>query len=200
MSRHPLSASSGISLKSRAFALLARRDYSREELSHKLMGAVRRDAARQKNAAKNSSSQWADEADADEALNAEESAAALTAAITALLDELERDNWLSNQRFAQNFSRRRGAGRGTALVMHELRQHKLDEADVQTVREQLQASEAQRAREIWERKFGQPPTDAKAWAKQARFMMSRGFSASTFKQVLAEFKDCPDLPELPEFD
>jgi len=203
MNRHPSPVSSGISLKSLAFALLARRDYSREELSHKLMSAARRDAARQKNAAQNASGQWADEADADELPDTEQTAAALAASITALLDELERDNWLSNQRFAQNFSRRRGAGRGTALVLNELRQHKLDEADVQTVREQLQASEAQRAREIWERKFGQPPTDAKTWAKQARFMMSRGFSASTFKQVLAQFKDrsgLPDLPDLPEFD
>jgi len=195
MNRHPSSTSpltTSISLKSRAFALLARRDYSREELSRKLMGAVRRDAARQKNG----SAEWADEVGADEPLDLDTEQTAAT--ITALLDELERDNWLSNQRFAQNFSRRRGTGRGTALVLHELRQHKLIEADVQTVREQLQATEPQRAREIWERKFGQPPTDAKAWAKQARFMMSRGFSASTFRQVLAEFEDGPDQPELPE--
>jgi len=121
------------------------------------------------------------------------------AGIAALLDELERGNWLSNQRFAQSFSRRRGCGRGTALVMQELRQHKLDEDAVQTVREHLQETELQRARQAWEKKFGQSPADGKAWARQARFMLSRGFSASTFKQVLAALGedggDCADASD-----
>lgn len=105
--------------------------------------------------------------------------------LEALLDELERENWLSNQRFAQGMAHRRGAGRGTALVMQELRQHGLDAADLETVRDQLRVTEFQRAKDAWQKKFGQPPEDAKAHAKQARFMASRGFSNETFRRVLA---------------
>lgn len=112
--------------------------------------------------------------------------------LDGLLDELERENWLSNQRFAQGMAHRRGTGRGTALVMQELRQHGLDAADLESVREQLRGTELQRAREAWQKKFGHAPEDAKAHAKQARFMASRGFSNETFRRVLAEHEDDTD--------
>lgn len=109
-------------------------------------------------------------------------------ALESLLDELERENWLSNQRFAQGMAHRRGAGRGTALVMQELRQHGLASADLEAVRDQLRDTELQRAREAWQKKFGSAPEDAKAHAKQARFMAARGFSNETFRHVLAEHR------------
>jgi len=188
--------SSALSLKAQALALLARRDYSREELARKLSAHACRVQTRASHPTAGKTDEYPDEGSAEDASQIAEHT---TAEITALLDELERENWLSNSRFAQSFSRRRGNGRGTALVLHDLRQHKLDETDMQAVREQLQATEVQRARQAWEKKFGQAPANAKDWARQARFMMSRGFSASTFKQVLAEFKDSPDY-SAPEMD
>ena len=49
-----------------------------------------------------------------------------------------------------------------------------------------------RAREAWQKKFGHAPEDAKAHAKQARFMASRGFSNETFRRVLAEHREGGD--------
>ncbi|MCB5363345.1 recombination regulator RecX [Pusillimonas sp. CC-YST705] len=106
--------------------------------------------------------------------------------LQALLDELERENWLSNQRFAQGMAHRRGVGRGTALVMQELRQHGLEAADLEVIRDQLRDTEFERAQEAWQKKFAQAPEDAKSYAKQARFMASRGFSNETFRRVLSE--------------
>jgi len=103
-----------------------------------------------------------------------------------VLDALERDNWLSNQRFAQNLAQRRGAQKGSALVLQELRQHGLSDDQLSSIRHDLQATELQRATEVWKKKFGSAPADAKEYARQFRFLASRGFSSSCLKQILGE--------------
>ena len=49
----------------------------------------------------------------------------------------------------------------------------------------LRDTEAQRAREVWRRKFGVLPADAAQRAKQARFLLARGFSGDIVRRVLA---------------
>lgn len=106
--------------------------------------------------------------------------------LTQLLDELERDNWLSNERFAQNLARRRALKKGSALVLQELRQHGLSDDQLSSIRSDLQDTELQRATDVWKKKFGSAPTDAKAYARQFRFLASRGFSSSCLKKILGE--------------
>jgi regulatory protein len=48
----------------------------------------------------------------------------------------------------------------------------------------LRPSELQRAREIWQRRFEQPPADAAERAKQARFLAARGFDGEVIRRVL----------------
>jgi len=109
-----------------------------------------------------------------------------------VLDELQRENWLSDERFAQSLVHRRAPRKGAALVMRELRQHGLPEAELAEVREQLQASELDRAREVWQRKFhGEPPADRADYARQFRFMASRGFSSDCLRRILGELDDAP---------
>lgn len=103
-----------------------------------------------------------------------------------VLDELERENWLSNQRFAQSLVNRRAPRKGAALVLQELRQHGLTDEQLTDIRHDLQATEVQRATEVWQKKFGRPPADAKDYARQFRFLASRGFSARCLKQILGE--------------
>src|SRR5690606_39560512 len=64
-----------------------------------------------------------------------------------VLDELERDNWLSNERFAQNLVHRRASRKGAALVLQELRQHGLSDDQLGGIREQLARTEVERATE-----------------------------------------------------
>jgi len=109
--------------------------------------------------------------------------------LNTVLDELEAGNWLSNSRFAQSLVHRRAGGRGTALVMQELRQHGLDDEQLVEIRQQLQEGEIERATEAWQRKFGTPPSDAKEHARQLRFLASRGFSPQCLRQILAEHKE-----------
>ncbi len=110
-------------------------------------------------------------------------------AITQLLDELEAQNWLCNERFAQSHLNRRAHKFGSRRLLQELRQQGVDNEQIEILREQLQDTEFERAWEVWERKFGVTPTDQKMYAKQHRFMASRGFSPDLFSKILSRFKD-----------
>lgn len=101
-----------------------------------------------------------------------------------LLDELERQKWLSTERFAHSLVHRRAASRGTQRIVQELRQHGVADEDVAKLSEQLQDTEADRAREVWERKFGQQATTQKEYARQYRFLASRGFSTDSVRRLL----------------
>ena len=106
-----------------------------------------------------------------------------------LLNDLERDNWLSNQRFAQNLVHRRAHAKGASLIVHELRQHGLADETISELQQQLRDTEVDRARMVWEKKFGHAPEDAKAHAKQFRFLASRGFSAECLRRILGDLPD-----------
>lgn len=106
-----------------------------------------------------------------------------------LLDDLERENWLSNQRFAQNLAHRRSATQGVNRIVQELRQHGLADETVSALQQQLRQTELERARAVWDKKFGQAPQDAKAYAKQFRFLATRGFSSECLRRILGDLPD-----------
>lgn len=109
--------------------------------------------------------------------------------IEALLDELAQENWQSDERYAQSLVNRRAYKLGTARVVQELRQNGVADHHIEMVREQLKETEFERALEVWERKFGTAPEDRKAYAKQHRFMASRGFSPSLLGRILDQLPD-----------
>jgi regulatory protein len=53
----------------------------------------------------------------------------------------------------------------------------------------LRGSEVERARAVWRKKFGAPPADAAARAKQMRFLASRGFTGDTIQKVVSGGED-----------
>lgn len=108
------------------------------------------------------------------------------AELDTLLNELERGNWLSQERFAESLVHRRASRHGLRRIMQELRQHELPEETLAGVAEKLRATEPARAREVWEKRFGSAPADAKEYARQLRYMAARGFSAETLRRILAE--------------
>ncbi|MBP0635161.1 recombination regulator RecX [Cupriavidus sp. AcVe19-6a] len=101
-----------------------------------------------------------------------------------LLDALERENWLSNQRFADSLVHRRGARYGAARVMQEAKTHKLDSEQLGELQERLRATETERAREVWRKRFGVPPDTPEARAKQIRFMVARGFARAVVSKII----------------
>ena len=109
--------------------------------------------------------------------------------IEALLDDLQREGWLSDERFAQSLVHRRAPQRGTARVVQELKQYGLDADKVAELRDQMRATEYERALETWRKRFGEKPADRAAYAKQARFLTSRGFAHDVIRRILGEGDD-----------
>ena len=106
--------------------------------------------------------------------------------IESLLDQLERENWLSNERFAQSLLNRRASRQGTSRILNELRQHGVDDSAIASMGQQLQDTELERARAVWEKKFGQLPSNAKDYARQYRFLASQGFAAESLRRILGD--------------
>ncbi|USX13933.1 recombination regulator RecX [Oxalobacteraceae bacterium OTU3CAMAD1] len=113
--------------------------------------------------------------------------------IEALLDLLEKNNWLSQERFSESLIHRRSARFGNSRIVAELQSHGVKGEALQELKAGLADSETARACEVWERKFGVVATDPKERNKQMRFLMLRGFSQ---RAVQAAMKGV----DLDEFD
>ena len=96
--------------------------------------------------------------------------------VDALLDFLEKNNWLSQERFAESLINRRAARFGNSRVMAELKSHGVTGDALAELKVGLADSETARATEVWQRKFGTVALDAAERAKQMRFLLQRGFS------------------------
>ena len=104
--------------------------------------------------------------------------------LEALLDELERRKLLSDARYAEarvhTLSRKYGAAR----IERDLRARGVSEDLIASALAGASGSEILRAHEVWRRKFGALPQDRSEYARQARFLQGRGFSADVIRHVL----------------
>ncbi len=106
-------------------------------------------------------------------------------ALGKALDELQAKGFISEQRVVESVLHRRSAKLGTSRIRQELQSKGLDREAVDQAVEQLRATEVDRARVVWRKKFGVPPADAAERGKQMRFLASRGFSGDAIHKVVA---------------
>ena len=106
------------------------------------------------------------------------------AEVEALMDELQKRGWLSDERYTEQMVQVRRGKFGSARIAHELREKGVDEALIAGTLTGLKESELDAARAVWSKKFGELPSDAKERAKQIRFLMSRGFRQDIISRVL----------------
>ena len=151
-----------ISLRTRALQYLARREYSRAELAAKLRP-------------------YAQVEDDFEQLQPID--------LDSLLDNLTASDWLSDERAATQLLHARRPRFGTQRITHEMHQKGLSEELIADALPGLKDSELETARDVWQRKFGTLPHDAKEKAKQMRFMQSRGFGFDVIFKVLDSSRD-----------
>lgn len=112
--------------------------------------------------------------------------------IDALLDFLEKNNWLSQERFAESLVHRKAGRYGNSRVVAELQSHGVSGEALAELKSGLADSEHARAVEVWQRKFGTVAQDAAERSKQMRFLMARGFSSAA---VRAALKGAPEDDE-----
>jgi len=105
--------------------------------------------------------------------------------IPALLDDFKARGWLSDQRFTEQIIHARKAKFGTAKITHELREKGIADHLITDAVESLKATELDNATEVWRKKFKAYPQSREEWAKQARFLQSRGFGFELIKKILS---------------
>jgi regulatory protein len=143
------------SIKGRALRYLAQREHSRAELERKLARHVE---------------------DGPDGSAAER--------IAHALDELAAHGLLSEARVAESVLAGQGARFGARRLKQTMQAKGLDPALVAATLQQARASEEERARGVWRRKFGTPAQDAPERARQMRFLAARGFDGEVIRRVV----------------
>ena len=105
--------------------------------------------------------------------------------VKAALDELQARGFIDEQRVVDSLVHRRASRLGAARIRQELQAKGVGAERVAEAVAALRGTEVARAREVWRRKFSALPGDAQQRAKQARFLIGRGFSAEAVRRVLA---------------
>jgi regulatory protein len=144
-------------LRARALQWLSQREHSRSELRRKLL--------RRRSAADAPSGEGPDPGVVDQ-----------------VLDALQQQGWLSDERFVASRVRTRAPRQGLQRIRAELARHglSLDAGSAAALRE----SELARARAVWQRRFGRPAADAAERARQMRFLAGRGFATEVIRRIV----------------
>jgi regulatory protein len=101
------------------------------------------------------------------------------------LDALQAKGFISEQRVIESVLNRRAGKLGGARLRQELQGKGLDPDLVSAALAQMQGSEGERALAVWRKKFGVPPADTQAAARQMRFLATRGFATETIRRVVS---------------
>ena len=109
--------------------------------------------------------------------------------LAVALDDLQAKGFISEQRVLESVVNRRASKLGASRIKQELQGKGLDPQAVADAVSALRATELARARDVWQRKFGQAPEDAGQRAKQMRFLAGRGFGGDTIRRVVAGADD-----------
>lgn len=137
------------SLRARALRHLARREYTRHELTLKLAPHAESEAE-----------------------------------IAEVLDDFTQRGWLSEQRAAEQMVHARRSRYGMARIRRDLEAKGVAAEVVSTTVAALKDGELEAARAVWRRKFKTLPAGAAERAKQARFLLGRGFSSEVITKLL----------------
>ncbi len=151
-----------LSLKGRGLQILSQREHSRSEMRRKLLAHAR-------------------------AGEPDEAAASPEEQVDAVLDWLQAQRYLSEDRFVESRVHARASRFGNLRIRQELAQHGVT-LSAQTD-QQLKETELGRAREVWSRRFGEVAPEANERARQARFLIARGFSSEVVRRVVRGVHD-----------
>jgi regulatory protein len=149
------------SLREKAMGYLAMREYSYKELKQKLRAYVP-----------------VTEEDVEPDLEAHYEA------VNVLLDDFKTRGWLSEERYTEQIVHARQRKFGSMRIANELREHGIGEELVDKAMAEVKGNDLANALTIYRKKYDAPPSSREEWAKQARFLQSRGFGFDIIKKVV----------------
>lgn len=91
---------------------------------------------------------------------------------------------MSDERFTEQIVHARKAKFGSARVANELREKGVSDDLIASAIADVRVDELSNATEVWRKKYNHLPTSRDEWARQARFLQSRGFGFEIIKKVL----------------
>jgi regulatory protein len=195
-------------LKSRALRWLAQRDHSRAELERKLLTHARALARLAEQLAADAARGDADPADGaprgatrGAAANPRDDEPAfpdslLRERIAAVIDGLAAAGLMNEPRMAESLVAAKAPRFGERRLRQVMQQRGIEpalvDAAVQQAREQAGGSELERARALWQRRFGTPPATLAEQARQMRFLAGRGFGGEVIRRVVRDARNDAD--------
>lgn len=112
--------------------------------------------------------------------------------LAKVLDELQARGFIDEQRVIDSLLHQRAGRLGASRLRQELAAKGVDAEAAAQALAGLKESEPARARSLWLKRFGEPPTDARERARQMRFLLARGFSADVAARAMRALPDEDD--------
>ncbi len=161
------------SLRQKALDYLAKREYSAHELQQKLLHFARLQLHKLQTP--------------DQVIDHELSLSAETETeVSQIIADFQQKNWLSDKRFTEQIVHARQSKFGTMKIAQELKQKGVSDELISNAVQAVKQSELKNAQAVWRKKFKQAPSDRNEWAKQARFLQSRGYSLDIIRKVISD--------------
>ena len=93
----------------------------------------------------------------------------------------------SDTRYAEAFVRVKATRFGAARLRNELSRRGVERELIdEAIAGECSTPEIERARTVLHSRFHAPPIDAREWARQARFLQTRGFASDLIRKLLKE--------------
>ncbi len=193
-------------LKNKAIYYLSLREYSCQELKDKLRAGIVKDNFEKSKAlvvkvqvqkkhalVRALEDDFSDDFEAGVSVQASDDDAVADAAVDsdwhnttadAVVDDFRARGWLSDERFTEQVVQARKAKFGSNRIAHELRQKGIEDSLISAAIASVKVDELASALDICRKKYKTTPQTREEWAKQARFLQSRGFGFDVIKKAL----------------
>ncbi len=108
-------------------------------------------------------------------------------AVAAVVAKLAQENLQSDVRYLENYIRyRRGRGFGPRAIQYELQQRGLTAVAIQSALADPNWQWSRVLHRLWSKKFDQLPVNQRAYLKQYRFLLQRGFEPDRVRTLLRD--------------
>ena len=105
--------------------------------------------------------------------------------IKNLLNDLEGNNWLSDQRFTEQFIFSKKNKYGVEKIRYELKMRGVDDTIINSELVKIKSENYLLAKKIWSKKFDDTPHSQEERNKQIRFLQGRGIDIELIHQILS---------------
>lgn len=105
------------------------------------------------------------------------------AEVAQILDDFTQRGWLSERRAAEQIVHARRGRYGPARIRRDLEARGVPAETAAAALAALKEGELEAVRAVWKRKFRAPPANAAERAKQARFLLGRGFGSEVIVKL-----------------